>query len=96
MKSNAYNDGKIKVAELLRSPAFTVRLFYVEADVLFEQHATTARELVHVLGGGLEAKMGPILEWIKALPEDDKGLYEFLPTAPQVIQVYTEDQGMRF
>ncbi len=92
MNTVAY-DEKIRTVDLLRSPTMIVRLFYIEAGGnVYDQHATNARELVHVLGGKAGAKIGTIKEWIKAL-SDDKPFYEFMPTAPQVVQVCSKIRG---
>ena len=77
-------NGHIKVAPLLNHASLTVRLFYLEAGVKLPQHAKTAKELLHILSGGTKARIGPIDEWIKDV---SKRFYEFLPTAPQVVQV---------
>ena len=80
-----FHCGQIKVAQLFRSENLVLRLFYIEAGVKLSQHAKTARELLHVLSpAASKAKIGPIDEWIA---EVSKRFYEFLPTAPQVIQV---------
>ena len=47
------------------------------------QHAKTAKETVHILSAN-KAKIGPIDEWLNDV---SKRFYDFLPTAPQVIQV---------
>ena len=75
--------GKIKIAELYRNSHVTLRLFHFEAGVKLPQHAKTAKELLHVLSAN-KAKIGPIDEWIKDMSNK---FYEFLPMAPQVIQV---------
>ena len=82
MKTTKFN-GKIKVAELFRSSKVTLRLFHFEAGVKLPQHAKTAKEMLHILSA-TKAKIGPIDEWVKDVA---KRFYEFLPTAPQVIQV---------
>ena len=76
-------DNQLKVADLYHLDHITVRLFYFEAGSKLPQHAKTCREVVHILYGS-KAKIGPIEEWIKDI---GKRFYEFLPTAPQVIQV---------
>ena len=75
--------GKIKVAELYRNSCVILRLFHFEAGVKLPQHAKTAKETVHILSAN-KAKIGPIDEWLNDV---SKRFYDFLPTAPQVIQV---------
>ena len=68
---------------MYRNSCVILRLFHFEAGVKLPQHAKTAKETVHILSAN-KAKIGPIDEWLNDV---SKRFYDFLPTAPQVIQV---------
>ena len=74
---------KIRVAELFHTAELSLKLIYVDTGTKVPQHAKNAHEMVHIFTG-THAKIGPIDEWLK---EVYKSFYEFLPTAPQVLQV---------
>ena len=74
---------KIRVAELFHTAELSLKLIYVDTGTKVPQHAKNAHEMVHIFTG-THAKIGPIDEWLK---EVSKTFYEFLPTAPQVLQV---------
>ena len=74
---------KIRVAELFHTAELSLKLIYVDTGTKVPQHAKNAHEMVHIFTGR-HAKIGPIDEWLK---EVSKTFYEFLPTAPQVLQV---------
>ena len=82
MGTSKFND-QVKVAELLTTANLSLKLIHLKAGTKVPQHAKNAGEMVHICYGQ-DAKIGPIEEWLK---EVSQPFYEFLPTAPQVMQV---------
>ena len=82
MGTSKFND-QVKVAELLTTANLSLKLIHLKAGTKVPQHAKNAGEMVHICYGQ-DAKIGPIEEWLKEVSEP---FYEFLPTAPQVMQV---------